>query len=129
MTPYYDDGLVTLYHGDMREVAPTLADGPVVVTDPPYGETNHAWDVWPSGWPAAVLGRSMWCFGSMRMFLEHSGDFLAARWRLSQDIIWEKDDSSGFETDRFRRVHEHALHWYRGLWSEVHHATPRERTW
>lgn len=28
-------------------------------------------------------------------------------------------------TDRFKRVHEHALHWYRGDWAAVNHDAPR----
>jgi site-specific DNA-methyltransferase (adenine-specific) len=129
MDPYFDDGQVQLYCGDFREVLPALGLAPgavdLVVTDPPYGETAIAWDRWPQGWPGAVSGyaRSMWCFGSMRMFLDHCAEFSA--WRMSQDIVWEKPHGTGFAADRFKRVHEHAVHWYRGPWRDVHHATPR----
>ena len=43
MKPYYSDDLVTLYHGDCREILPTLADRSVdcVITDPPYTERTH----------------------------------------------------------------------------------------
>ena len=127
-TPYYQDDQVALYLGDSRDLLPQLdLQADLVVTDPPYGETSLTWDRWPDGWPtlAAAAARSMWCFGSMRMFLENGADFAAAGWKLSQDVIWEKQDGSGFATDRFRRVHEAALHWYRGTWSEIHTSTPR----
>jgi len=36
--PYYDEGGITIYHGDCREVLPVLAATPdLVLTDPPYG--------------------------------------------------------------------------------------------
>lgn len=125
-TPYYTDADVTLHLGDMREILPGLdlaAD--CAVADPPYGETSLTWDRWPDGWPGALLHvtRSMWCFGSMRMFLDRRGDFAA--WKLSQDVVWEKQNGTGFAADRFKRVHEHAVHWYRGDWSAIRHDTPR----
>jgi site-specific DNA-methyltransferase (adenine-specific) len=96
-----------------------------IVTDPPFGETSLDWDRWPDGWLeiAANATGSLWCFGSMRMFLEHAGEF--AGWKLSQDVIWEKANGTGFATDRFKRVHETVTHWYRGDWSSVCHDTPR----
>jgi site-specific DNA-methyltransferase (adenine-specific) len=67
----------------------------------------------------------MWCFGSMRMFLDRRDEF--AGWRMSHDLVWEKVEGSGFVTDRFRRVHEAVTHWYRGPWGDIHHDTPRVR--
>ncbi len=39
MTPYYDDGRIQIYHGDCREILPTIDPSEVwlVLTDPPYG--------------------------------------------------------------------------------------------
>jgi site-specific DNA-methyltransferase (adenine-specific)/modification methylase len=39
VTPYYDDGQITIYHADCRDVLPTLDPSSVdlVLTDPPYG--------------------------------------------------------------------------------------------
>lgn len=126
MTPYFVDESVSLWLGDCREIMPTLGQFDCVVTDPPYGETSLAWDRWPESWPtiASAHTRSMWCFGSMRMFLDRRDEFQF--WRLSQDVVWEKHNGSGFHSDRFKRVHETAAHWYRGEWAEVYHETPRE---
>ncbi|MGW7630505.1 DNA-methyltransferase [Streptomyces griseoincarnatus] len=127
MKPYWEDpdaGLA-LYLGDMREVLPALdLHADLVVADPPYAETSLAWDRWPDGWPtlAATVASSMWCFGSMRMFLDRRDDFTG--WKLSQDFVWEKHNGSGFARDRFRRVHETATHWYRGNWASIHHEVP-----
>lgn len=133
MTPYWKDpdDTVTLYLGDMREMLPALdLQADLVCVDPPYGETSLAWDRWPDGWPtlAATVACSMWCFGSMRMFLDRRDDFTSAGWKLSQDIVWEKHNGSGFATDRFKRVHETATHWYRGDWVTVHHDVPTEKS-
>lgn len=124
--PYWSDGHAALYLGDMREILPALdLKADCLIVDPPYGETSLAWDRWPDGWPtlAAQTTASMWCFGSMRMLLEHRAEFEG--WKLSQDIVWEKSNGSGFARDRFRRVHEIATHWYRGDWRDIHHDTPR----
>jgi site-specific DNA-methyltransferase (adenine-specific) len=125
--PYYADDAVMLYCGRFEDVLPHViaehGEPDLTLTDPPYGETSLAWDRWPTAWPQLIPGRSMWCFGSMRMFLDHRDEF--AGWKLSQDVVWEKHDGSGFATDRLRRVHEHALHWYRGQWIDVYHETPR----
>jgi len=37
MTPYYQDDWTTIYHGDNRDVLPTLGKFDLLLTDPPYG--------------------------------------------------------------------------------------------
>jgi len=37
MTPYYDHAGITIYHGDCRDILPTLPKVDLVLTDPPYG--------------------------------------------------------------------------------------------
>ena len=37
MKPYYDEGGITIYHGDCREILPRLPKVDLVLTDPPYG--------------------------------------------------------------------------------------------
>lgn len=41
MKPYYEDPLVTLYHGKCEDVLPTLEQVDHVITDPPYSEHVH----------------------------------------------------------------------------------------
>jgi len=52
MKPYYQDDYVTLFHGDCREVVPTLGRFDLLLTDPPYGidygraggfSASHGW--------------------------------------------------------------------------------------
>lgn len=120
MEPYFDDGTVAIYLGDCREVVPALALKPAMaLVDPPYNQTSLEWDRWPEGWLDAMgCVSSMWVWGTMRMFMERAADF--AGWTMAQDIVWEKHNGSSFHTDRFRRVHEQAVHFYRGPWADVH---------
>jgi site-specific DNA-methyltransferase (adenine-specific) len=123
--PYYEADGITLYHGDMREIVPLLGRRfDAVVTDPPYNETSLEWDVWPLGWPVLIAGvtDSLWCFGSFRMFWDRVPEF--ADWKLSQDVIWEKQNGSGLANDRFKRVHELAIHLYRGEWGALYKNPP-----
>lgn len=123
--PYYEQDGITLYCGDCRVDAPSidLSEAQMLLADPPYGETSLAWDRWPLRWVEIVAecvpsSCSFWCFGSMRMFLDRRDAFDG--WDLAQDVIWEKHNGTGFHVDRFRRVHELAVHFYRGPWADVY---------
>jgi site-specific DNA-methyltransferase (adenine-specific) len=119
--------MIDIRHGDCREILRDLPDASVdlVLTDPPYGETACEWDVRVDGW-LAELPRvmkptaSLWCFGSMRFFLERASDF--SGWKYAQDIVWEKHNGSNSLADRFRRVHELAVQFYPAgrPWSEIY---------
>lgn len=128
--PYFSDGTVSLYLGDMRKVLPALGiTADCVIADPPYESTGLEWDRWPDGWleVAASVSQSMWCFLPRRQFVEppfRGQEFWAAEWRFSQPAIWEKHNGSGFATDRLKQVHEEIGHWYRGPWADVYHKVP-----
>lgn len=96
----------------------------MIITDPPYGETSLDWDVRVQ-WQKLALNvlrdnGSLWCFGSMRFFLEQSPEFVG--WNVAQDLIWEKYNGSNTSNDRFRRVHELAVQFYKknAKWSDVY---------
>lgn len=125
MTPYAEIDGITIYHCRLEDIVDELPQVDAVITDPPYGETSLEWDVWPMGWPTMLVTKtnSLWCFGSFRMFMEQKVEFTL--WTLAQEIVWEKHNGSGFASDRFKRVHELAVHWYKGKWSDVWKQTPK----
>jgi site-specific DNA-methyltransferase (adenine-specific) len=127
MTPYYQDDAVTIYHGDSMDLLPRLdpiAD--LVLTDPPYGETSLAWDTGVRGllrgWLdlCEAVTSSLWCFGSLQFFMDMARVGECARWKRSQEVVWEKHNGSAFHADRFKRVHELITHFYQGAWEDVY---------
>ncbi len=113
-------GDATLYHADCREVMPGLVGVDVTITDPPYGVTNLVWDKVCDGWLDLVPANALWCFGSIAFFMGHE----FPGWKYSQEIIWEKHNGSNFHADRFRRVHEIAMMFYRGAWADLYKEVP-----
>lgn len=119
---------VQIHVGDCRDVMQTFEAGvfDCCITDPPYGETSLDWDHVCDGWieqVARVLkpAASIWIFGSMRFLAPVFAQMRAGGFEYSQDVVWEKHNGSGFLNDRFRRVHEHAVMFYRGAWADVYH--------
>lgn len=120
---------VRILIGDVRDRAVEVPDGSIdcILTDPPYGETSLQWDRRVAGWPELLLPKlkpsgSMWLFGSLRLIMQMVRDGEFAGWSMSQDIIWEKHNGTGLFNDRFRRVHEIAVHFYpaASAWKEIY---------
>lgn len=106
-SPYFSDGLVTLYHGDARKILPKLG-GVVdcVVTDPPYGinyRSNHgkrfeeiAGDDSPCLWWIAAAKRIMkpagraYCFASEKQIGAIQEEFVKQGMTLSRMLVWDK---------------------------------------
>ena len=122
MKPYYEEPGIVIYNCDCRLVLPHLPKVDLVLTDPPYGETSCAWDTRCSGWLSDVSADCLWCFGSFRFFMENLSEF--SGWRFAQELIWEKQAGSGACMDRFNRVHEIIVQFYRGLWAEQYRDVP-----
>lgn len=53
--PYYDHGGITIYHGDCREILPSLGPIDSCVSDPPYGL-----EFMGKGWDKGVPGVEFW---------------------------------------------------------------------
>jgi site-specific DNA-methyltransferase (adenine-specific) len=121
MRPYYESDGIAIFCGDYRDVLPSLSSFDAVVTDPPYGETSLEWDKKISGWMAALAEHTscLWSFGSLQMFMDLAEKNELFGWKRAQEIVWEKHNGSSFHADRFKRVHELAVQFYRGDWADV----------
>ena len=90
MIPYYSDDLVMIYHGDCRDVLPSLGWDGCIATDPPYGISIVKSDGTTGGQPAR--GPS----APNRVYAPVAGDDvpLDPRWLLdytSQAVVWGAD--------------------------------------
>ena len=127
MTDVVTIGDATLYHGDCLEILPELDDVYVTIADPPYEDTSLRWDKRVDGWTRKIKTQQIWCFGSFRFWMatsESRYDFQSANWKYAQEVIWEKHNGSSFHADRFKRVHEIVVHWYKGLWADCYKSPP-----
>lgn len=127
MKPYYKSDEVTIYCGDYRLIGPHLPAADCIVADPPYGTTNLEWDELVDGWiETAGLNMksngSLWIFGTLRLFMENAQELLG-KFRMVQDVVWEKHNGSNALDDRFKGVHEVVAQFCnKGIqWRDVYH--------
>jgi DNA modification methylase len=92
MNPYYSDDAVTIYHGDCREILPTLEPVGLVLTDPPYGVGKAEWDTKAAfDWipAAASISQTMGIMPGIANLLMLPSEVCGQRyrWMLSVRII------------------------------------------
>jgi site-specific DNA-methyltransferase (adenine-specific) len=121
------DWLGQCHLGDCRQIMAAWPAGvaDACCTDPPYGDTSLEWDRRCECWIVQVArvlkpASSIWVFGSMRFLATLFDEMEAHGFKYAQDIVWKKQNGTGFQNDRFRRVHEHAVQFYRGAWADVY---------
>lgn len=117
---------IDLHTGDCRDLMKALGPFDMIIADPPYGDTSLPWDRIVRGWEKVAHDGlkptgSMWVFGSLRFFMLAHAPMRRAGFRVAQEIVWEKHNGSGFHADRFKRVHELAVHFIRtdSNWSSI----------
>lgn len=115
MKPYYQDDYCTIYHGDCREIMPTLPKVDLVLTDPPYGigadknlrankrhgkAVAHSKDYGVANWDSSTP--ESWVFGCMLTKCDKSiiwgGNYFALPpskcW-----LVWDKDNGENGYAD------------------------------
>jgi site-specific DNA-methyltransferase (adenine-specific) len=118
---------ISVIHGDCRDMMSIHGTFDMILADPPYGDTSLAWDKRVNGWEKTAAETlkptgSLWLFGSLRSLMLSWPAMQAAGFKYAQEIIWEKHNGSGFHKDRFKRVHEIVVQFYRqdAPWAEVY---------
>ena len=98
MKPYYEESGITIYHGDCREILPTLEPVDLVLTDPPYGiDYQSARRTDRSQWKDKIVGDKefpLWIFDILKpskaLFVWCRWDTLPQLPKPKSFIVWNK---------------------------------------
>lgn len=99
MTPYYEHAGITIYHGDCREVMPTLDLVHAIICDPPYelGFMGKAWDktgiandvkMWTECLRVLRPGGHLLSFGGSRTYHRMACAIEDAGFEIRDQIMW-----------------------------------------
>jgi DNA modification methylase len=94
---YYQDEHITLYHGDCREIAPTLGRFDLLLTDPPYGLGNKlhggSWGTNAETWDGTAPDMNILLLTADKACIWGGNYFelpLSRGW-----LVWIKPDANG----------------------------------
>jgi DNA modification methylase len=117
MEAYYRQSAVTLYHGDCIDVLRTMPNASVdaVVTDPPYGQTNEAYDcpvafnptLWRECCRVAKPNAALVAFAGSRTYRRIATAVEAGEWEVRQMWAWVYRDgmiTSAYPREGFDRL-------------------------
>jgi DNA modification methylase len=99
-------GSSELYLGNCLEILPLLGEVDVIITDPPYGATDHAWDI--------VVDPRLWMIcGTVSFAIEPFATELInqAPMPFKYDLVWRKNTATNLRNCAIRpaRTHERIL--------------------
>jgi len=101
MKPYFQDDAVTIYHGDCRDILPTLPKVDLVLTDPPYGIDYQSARRTEPFRKDKIQGDDtfpLWIFEELKprvaMFVWCRWDILGAMPPPKSLIVWDKGNHS-----------------------------------
>ena len=124
MKPYYQDGAVTIYHGDCREILPTLPKVDLVLTSPPYDamrDYDASFDgfIWqdfiqPISETVTAGGVLVWNVADQQVNGSETGNsfrqalaFMDGGLRLHDTMIYEKPSFSFPGSNRYPQTFEY----------------------
>lgn len=111
--PYYQDDAVTIYHGDCREILPTLGQFDLLLTDPPYPNYKETeYDYQPDGLECLrkIGGPQLIFWTPCHPFpLDHRGmivwDKAAGNKNSQFEIVYQRNWTTGAKLWRYMTPH------------------------
>jgi site-specific DNA-methyltransferase (adenine-specific) len=113
-SPYFQNEYAIIYHGDNREILPSLPDNTAIatVTDPPY-EVNLnpdicPWDKWPQDWSEIYRTSAEYLTLTLAPRIAHARipDVLRDGWDVLEVGVWIYGDGRPVRKDRLKRSYD-----------------------
>jgi DNA modification methylase len=103
LTPYYEQDGITIYHGDCREILPSIGPVDLVLTDPPYGISYESGMTGHDGGRSlpGIVGDTDTSLRDFALSNVEAPAIVFGSWKMARPVgcravlIWEKGDHVG----------------------------------